>query len=158
MMGLSELWFLLIAVLWIGFIFLEGFDFGVGMGTKFLAESEMEIMVIIKTNCTHLEANEVWLLTAGGAMFSAFPHWYATLFSGYYLPFVLLLLALIVRGVSFEYRGKHDTRKWKTAWDWAIFLGSLIPPFLVGVLFSGLIQGLPIDGQMNMHAAFLVTL
>lgn len=154
MMELSELWFLLIAVLWIGFIFLEGFDFGVGMGMKFLAKDDTERRVLINTIGPHWDANEVWLLTAGGAMFAAFPHWYATLFSGYYLAFVLLLLALIARGVSFEYRSKHETEKWRGTWDWAIFLGSLIPPFLVGALFAGLIRGLPIDADMNMHAAF----
>lgn len=153
-MELSELWFLLIGVLWVGFIFLEGFDFGVGMSTKFLAKNETEKRVLINTIGPHWDANEVWLLTAGGAMFAAFPHWYATLFSGYYLPFVLLLLALIARGVAFEFRGKHHAAKWKTTWDWSIFLGSLIPPFLVGVLFSGLIKGLPIDENMNMNASF----
>jgi cytochrome bd ubiquinol oxidase subunit II len=153
-MELSELWFLLIGVLWVGFIFLEGFDFGVGMSTKFLAKNETEKRVLINTIGPHWDANEVWLLTAGGAMFAAFPHWYATLFSGYYLPFVLLLLALIARGVAFEFRGKHQTAKWKTTWDWSILLGSLLPPFLVGVLFSGLIKGLPIDENMNMQASF----
>lgn len=153
-MELSELWFLLIGVLWVGFIFLEGFDFGVGMSTKFLAKNETEKRVLINTIGPHWDANEVWLLTAGGAMFAAFPHWYATLFSGYYLPFVLLLLALIARGVAFEFRGKHHTAKWKTTWDWSILLGSLLPPFLVGVLFSGLIKGLPIDENMNMNASF----
>jgi cytochrome bd ubiquinol oxidase subunit II len=153
-MELSELWFLLIGVLWVGFIFLEGFDFGVGMSTKFLAKNETEKRVLINTIGPHWDANEVWLLTAGGAMFAAFPHWYATLFSGYYLPFVLLLLALIARGVAFEFRGKHHTAKWKTTWDWSILLGSLLPPFLVGVLFSGLIKGLPIDENMNMQASF----
>lgn len=153
-MELSELWFLLIGVLWVGFIFLEGFDFGVGMSTKFLAKNETEKRILINTIGPHWDANEVWLLTAGGAMFAAFPHWYATLFSGYYIPFVLLLLALIARGVSFEYRGKLDASKWRATWDWSIFLGSLLPPFLVGVLFSGLIKGLPIDKEMNLHASF----
>lgn len=153
-MELTELWFLLIGVLWVGFIFLEGFDFGVGMSTQFLAKNEMEKRVLINTIGPHWDANEVWLLTAGGAMFAAFPHWYASLFSGYYLPFVLLLLALIARGVAFEFRGKHDSVKWKKTWDWSIFLGSLIPPFLVGVLFTGLIKGLPIDKNMNLHASF----
>lgn len=153
-MELSELWFILIGVLFVGFVFLEGFDFGVGMGTKFLARNEAERRVLINTIGPHWDANEVWLLTAGGAMFAAFPHWYATLFSGYYLPFVLLLLALIARGVAFEYRSKHHTAGWKATWDWSIFLGSLLPPFLLGVLFSGLIKGLPIDENMNMSAAF----
>jgi cytochrome bd quinol oxidase subunit 2 apoprotein (EC 1.10.3.-) len=154
MMELSELWFLLIGVLFVGFVFLEGFDFGVGMATKFLARNETERRILINTIGPFWDANEVWLLTAGGAMFAAFPHWYATLFSGYYLPFVVLLLALIARGVAFEYRGKHDSGQWRTIWDWSIFLGSLLPPFLLGVLFTGLIKGLPIDAEMTMRASF----
>ena len=105
-MQLSEIWFLLIAVLFIGFLFLEGFDFGVGMSTKFLAKNDLEKRVLINSIGPFWDANEVWLITAGGAMFAAFPHWYATLFSGYYLPFVVLLLALIARGVAFELEGK----------------------------------------------------
>lgn len=151
-MALSELWFVLIGVLFVGFVFLEGFDFGVGMGTRFLAKNEIERRVLINTIGPHWDANEVWLLTAGGAMFAAFPHWYATVFSGFYLPFVVLLLALIARGVAFEYRSKHPSAKWKSIWDWSIFLGSLLPPFLLGVLFANFIQGLPVDQDMNMHA------
>ncbi|MFS0862661.1 cytochrome d ubiquinol oxidase subunit II [Fredinandcohnia sp. 179-A 10B2 NHS] len=153
-MQFSELWFVLVGVLFVGFVFLEGFDFGVGMSTKLLARNEMEKRVLINTIGPFWDANEVWLLTAGGAMFAAFPHWYATLFSGYYLPFVVLLLALISRGVAFEFRGKVHTNGWLKTWDWSIFLGSLLPPFLLGVLFSSLIKGLPIDQNMNMTAGF----
>ncbi|MDQ0230068.1 cytochrome d ubiquinol oxidase subunit II [Metabacillus malikii] len=153
-MQLSEIWFLLIGILFVGFIFLEGFDFGIGMSTKFLAKNETEKRVLINTIGPFWDANEVWLITAGGAMFAAFPHWYATLFSGYYIPFVVLLLALIARGVSFEFRGKAQMQKWKQTWDWSIFLGSILPPFLIGVLFSSLIQGLPVDRSMNMYAGF----
>ena len=153
-MQLSEIWFILIGVLWIGFLFLEGFDFGVGMATKFLARNDLEKRMLINSIGPFWDANEVWLITAGGAMFAAFPHWYATLFSGYYLPFVVLLLALIARGVAFEFRGKHSTAKWVKTWDWSIFLGSLLPPFLVGVLFTSLIKGVPIDQNMNMVAGF----
>lgn len=153
-MELSELWFVLIGVLFVGFVFLEGFDFGVGMATKFLAKNDTEKRILINTIGPFWDANEVWLLTAGGAMFAAFPHWYATLFSGYYLAFVLLLLALIARGVAFEYRGKHHTANWVKTWDWSIFLGSLLPPFLLGVLFTGLIKGLPIDANMMLKASF----
>lgn len=153
-MQLSELWFVLVGVLFVGFVFLEGFDFGVGMSTKFLAKNDMEKRVLINTIGPFWDANEVWLITAGGAMFAAFPHWYATLFSGYYLPFVVLLLALIARGVAFEFRGKLDSKKWVTTWDVSIFLGSILPPFLLGVLFSSLIKGLPIDENMTMHAGF----
>lgn len=153
-MPLSDIWFILIAVLFIGFIFLEGFDFGVGMSTKFLAKDDTDKRIIINTIGPVWDANEVWLITAGGAMFAAFPHWYATVFSGYYLPFVVLLLALIVRGVAFEFRGKGDSEAWVKTWDWAIFFGSLLPPFLFGVFFTSLIQGLPIDSEMNMYAGF----
>lgn len=154
-MQLSELWFVLVGVLFVGFVFLEGFDFGVGMSTKFLAKNELEKRVLINTIGPFWDANEVWLITAGGAMFAAFPHWYATVFSGYYLPFVVLLLALIARGVAFEFRGKVDSPKWTKTWDISILLGSLLPPFLLGVLFTSLIKGLPIDENMNMHASFI---
>ncbi|MGG0717223.1 cytochrome d ubiquinol oxidase subunit II [Robertmurraya massiliosenegalensis] len=154
-MELSELWFLLVGVLFVGFVFLEGFDFGVGIGTKFLAENDLEKRILINTIGPFWDANEVWLITAGGAMFAAFPHWYATLFSGYYLPFVVLLLALIARGVAFEFRGKSTSVSWIKTWDWAIFLGSLLPPFLLGILFSSLIKGLPIDENMNMVVGFI---
>ncbi|MBS4224670.1 cytochrome d ubiquinol oxidase subunit II [Lederbergia citrea] len=153
-MQLSEIWFVLIGVLFVGFMFLEGFDFGVGMSTKFLAKNEVERRMLNHTIGPLWAANEVWLITAGGAMFAAFPHWYATLFSGYYLPFVVLLLALIARGVAFEFREKVQSERWVNTWDWSIFLGSILPPFLLGVLFSSLIKGLPIDADMNMHAGF----
>ncbi|WP_336824991.1 cytochrome d ubiquinol oxidase subunit II [Sporosarcina sp. USHLN248] len=153
-MQLSEIWFLLIAILFVGFIFLEGFDFGVGMSTRLLAKNDLEKRILMNTIGPVWDANEVWLITAGGAMFAAFPHWYATLFSGYYLPFVFLLLALIVRGVAFEFRGKMESVRWKRIWDGAIFIGSALPPFLFGVLFTSLIRGLPIDADMNMHAGF----
>ena len=152
MLYLNELWFVLVAVLFVGFFFLEGFDFGVGMSTKLLARTDGERRVLINTIGPFWDANEVWLITAGGAMFAAFPHWYATLFSGYYLPFVIILLALIGRGVSFEFRGKVNSEKWKKAWDEVIFWGSLLPPFLFGVVFAGLIQGLPVDQQMELNA------
>ncbi|WCR25994.1 cytochrome d ubiquinol oxidase subunit II [Paenibacillus thiaminolyticus] len=152
MLSLNELWFVLVAVLFVGFFFLEGFDFGVGMSTQFLARTDGERRVLINSIGPFWDANEVWLLTAGGAMFAAFPNWYATLFSGYYVPLVALLLALIVRGVAFEFRGKVDSNRWKKTWDLAIFVGSLLPPFLFGVVFAGLIKGLPIDQQMEMNA------
>lgn len=151
-MSLNELWFLLVAVLFVGFFFLEGFDFGVGMSTKFLAKNDTEKRVLINSIGPFWDANEVWLITAGGAMFAAFPHWYATMFSGYYTPLVLLLLALIGRGVAFEFRGKADSIAWKKTWDAAIFLGSLLPPFLLGVVFSGMMKGLPIYEDMEMRA------
>jgi len=154
MLSLNELWFVLVAVLFIGFFFLEGFDFGVGMSTQLLAKSDTERRVLINSIGPFWDANEVWLLTAGGAMFAAFPNWYATLFSGFYIPLVFLLLALIGRGVAFEFRGKVGDARWKKVWDGAIFTGSVLPPFLLGVVFACLIQGLPINEAMEMHAGF----
>ncbi|MGF7086874.1 cytochrome d ubiquinol oxidase subunit II [Kroppenstedtia sanguinis] len=152
MLSLNELWFILVGVLFVGFFFLEGFDFGVGMSTKFLAKNEGERRVLINTIGPFWDANEVWLLTAGGAMFAAFPHWYATLFSGYYVPLVVVLLLLIGRGVSFEYRSKVNSRKWRKNWDHVIFISSLLVPFLFGVVFSGLVKGLPVDKNMELNA------
>lgn len=153
-MELSEFWFLLVAILFVGFFFLEGFDFGVGMGTRVLAKNDHDRRVLINTIGPFWDANEVWLITAGGAVFAAFPHWYATMFSGYYIPFVFVLLALIIRGVAFEFRGKGRHMYWKKTWDWSIFLGSLMPPFLFGVLFTSMLKGMPIDETMTMRAGF----
>lgn len=153
-MELSELWFVLIGVLFVGFMFLEGFDFGVGMSTKFLAKNDLEKRMLSATIGPTWAGNEVWLVTAGGAMFAAFPHWYATLFSGYYIPFILLISALMARGVAFEFRDKVDSERWRKTWDWSLFVGSLLPPFLFGVMFSSMIKGLPIDAEMNMYAGF----
>lgn len=151
-MSLNELWFLLIAVLFVGFFFLEGFDFGVGMSTTILAKNDSERRVLINSIGPFWDGNEVWLITAGGAMFAAFPHWYATLFSGFYIPLVFVLLALIGRGVAFEFRGKVGSQTWKKTWDIVIFFGSLLPPLLFGVVFACLIQGVPIGEDMNMNA------
>ncbi len=152
MLSLSELWFILVAVLFIGFFFLEGFDFGVGMSAVLLGKNDVERRVLINSIGPFWDANEVWLLTAGGAMFAAFPNWYATMFSGFYIPLVFVLLALIGRGVSFEYRSKMQNGRWRQTWDRTIFIGSLLPPFLLGVAFSGILKGLPIDKNMEMHA------
>ncbi len=122
---LQTIWFLLIAILYIGFFFLEGFDFGVGMLLPFLGKDDKERRAIINTIGPHWDGNEVWLLTAGGATFAAFPIWYGSLFSGFYLALFVLLLALIVRGVAFEFRSKDANPKWRTTWDWGIFAGSL---------------------------------
>jgi cytochrome bd ubiquinol oxidase subunit II len=153
-MELSELWFVLIAVVFIGFFFLEGFDFGVGMSTRFLTRDQKERTVMVNTIGPFWDANEVWLLTGGGAIFAAFPHWYATLFSGYYLPLLAVLLCLIGRGVSFEFRRKVEDPRWTNVWDWVIFISSLLPPFLLGVLFTSMLRGMPITEDMNMSAGF----
>ncbi|NUL05948.1 cytochrome d ubiquinol oxidase subunit II [Streptomyces lunaelactis] len=146
-MELHDVWFVLIAVLWIGYFFLEGFDFGVGVLTKLLARNRTERRVLINTIGPVWDGNEVWLLTAGGATFAAFPEWYATLFSGFYLPLLLILVCLIVRGVAFEYRHKRDEERWQTNWEHAIFWTSLLPALLWGVAFGNIVRGVKIDGQ-----------
>jgi cytochrome bd ubiquinol oxidase subunit II len=159
-MDLNTLWFILIAVLYIGFFVLEGFDFGVGILLPFLSRDKDPQVVdskrrlIINSIGPHWDGNEVWLLTAGGATFAAFPQWYATMFSGFYLAFFLLLLALIGRGVAFEYRSKDANPRWRSLWDWLIFLGSAIPALLLGVAFGNLVRGVPIDAEMNYVGGF----
>lgn len=146
-MALVDFWFIVIAVLWIGYFFLEGFDFGVGMLLHPLGRSDADRRVMINTIGPVWDGNEVWLLTAGGATFAAFPEWYATLFSGFYLPLFIILLALIFRGVSFEYRGKVDSPAWRARWDLAIAVGSWVPAFLWGVAFANIVRGVPIDAD-----------
>ncbi|TWV32528.1 cytochrome d ubiquinol oxidase subunit II [Streptomyces misionensis] len=144
-MELHDVWFVLIAVLWTGYFFLEGFDFGVGILTKLLARDRAERRVLINTIGPVWDGNEVWLLTAGGATFAAFPEWYATLFSGFYLPLLLILVCLIVRGVAFEYRAKRPEENWQRNWETAIFWTSLLPAFLWGVAFGNIVRGVKID-------------
>ncbi|MFF8861977.1 cytochrome d ubiquinol oxidase subunit II [Streptomyces sp. NPDC015139] len=144
-MELHDVWFVLIAVLWTGYFFLEGFDFGVGILTKLLARDRPERRVLINTIGPVWDGNEVWLLTAGGATFAAFPEWYATLFSGFYLPLLLILVCLIVRGVAFEYRAKRPEENWQRNWETAIFWTSLLPAFLWGVAFANIVRGVKID-------------
>ena len=153
-MNLNILWFILIAILYAGFLFLEGFDFGVGMLLPFLGKNDNERRAIINTIGPFWDGNEVWLLTAGGATFAAFPGWYATMFSGFYLALFLLLLALIVRGVAFEFRSKDENPRWRALWDACIFVGGLVPPLLLGVAFADLIHGVPIDAQARYVGTF----
>jgi cytochrome d ubiquinol oxidase subunit II len=153
-MDLNTVWFVLIAVLFTGFFFLEGFDYGVGILLPFLSTKDQERRMIINTIGPFWDANEVWLITAGGAMFAAFPNWYATLFSGFYLALVLMLVALILRGVAFEFRSKDDRPGWRKTWDWMVFIGSLVPALLWGVAMSNIIRGIPIDGSMNYAGGF----
>jgi cytochrome d ubiquinol oxidase subunit II len=153
-MDLQDLWFVLISVLFIGFFFLEGFDYGVGILAPFLGKTEPERKAIISTIGPHWDANEVWMITAGGAMFAAFPHWYATLFSGFYLALVVILLALIGRGVAFKFRNSEVNPRWRQYWDWAIFIGSLVPGLLWGVAFGNLINGTPINANMDFTGNF----
>ncbi|MET8202360.1 cytochrome d ubiquinol oxidase subunit II [Micromonospora taraxaci] len=146
-MELTTIWFLLVAVLFTGYFILEGFDFGVGMLLPVLGRDDRERRVLINTIGPVWDGNEVWLITAGGAMFAAFPEWYATLFSGFYLPLLLILLALIARGVAFEYRHKRPEASWKRRWDTAIVVGSLLPAFLWGVAFANILRGVPLDAD-----------
>ncbi|MDD1514596.1 cytochrome d ubiquinol oxidase subunit II [Priestia megaterium] len=154
MFSLNEFWYLLVSILFVGFIFLEGFDFGIGMVSRFLGRNDLERRAFINTIGPFWDANEVWLISAIGAMFAAFPNWYATLLSGSYVLFVLLLLSLIGRGVAFEFRGKVEKQAWKNTWDWVIFFGSLFPPLIFGILFSALMKGLPVERNMQMNAGF----
>ncbi|ADL46711.1 cytochrome d ubiquinol oxidase subunit II [Micromonospora aurantiaca] len=146
-MELTTVWFLLVAVLFTGYFILEGFDFGVGMLLPVLGRDDRQRRVLINTIGPVWDGNEVWLITAGGAMFAAFPEWYATLFSGFYLPLLLILLALIARGVAFEYRHKRPEASWKRRWDQAIFWGSAIPAVLWGVAFANIFRGVPLDAD-----------
>jgi cytochrome bd ubiquinol oxidase subunit II len=153
-MDLNILWFVLIAVLYLGFFILEGFDFGVGILLPFMGRGDTKRRVVINTIGPHWDGNEVWLLAAGGATFAAFPSWYATLFSGFYLPLFFLLIALILRGVAFEFRSKDEHPLWRSTWDWTIFGSSLVSAFLLGVAFSNLVRGVPIDGNMLYAGGF----
>jgi cytochrome d ubiquinol oxidase subunit II len=153
-MELYDLWFALISILFIGFFFLEGFDYGVGILLPFLGKNDQERRQVINTIGPVWDANEVWMITAGGAIFAAFPQWYATLFSGFYLALVVILLALIVRGVAFEFRSKDENPQWRKAWDWAIFFGSAVPALLWGVAFGNLVKGTPINANMDFTGNF----
>ncbi|MFF6845133.1 cytochrome d ubiquinol oxidase subunit II [Streptomyces antimycoticus] len=158
-MNLHDFWFLLIAFLWTGYFFLEGFDFGIGVLTKLLARDRTERRVLINTIGPVWDGNEVWLITAAGATFAAFPDWYATLFSGFYLPLLAILVCLIVRGVAFEYRHKRPEDRWQRNWEHAIFWCSLLPAFLWGAIFANLVHGVPIgrDGNYAGGLADLIT-
>ena len=144
-MTLPIVWFILIAVLWTGYLALEGFDFGVGMLLRILGRDERERRAMVRTIGPHWDGNEVWLLTAGGATFAAFPEWYSTLFSGAYLALLLILLCLIVRICAIEWRSKINSQAWRDAWDWAHTIGAWIPSVLWGVAFANLVQGMRIE-------------
>jgi cytochrome d ubiquinol oxidase subunit II len=144
-MSLNDVWFGLIAILWTGYFLLEGFDFGVGVLLPVLGRDETRRRVLLNTIGPVWDGNEVWLIVAAGATFAAFPEWYAALFSGFYLPLLVILVALIGRGVAFEYRGKVDSDRWRRAWDRTIVAGSLVPALLWGVVFGNVVRGLALD-------------
>ena len=157
MSGLEITWFVLIAVLWSGYFVLEGFDFGVGMLLPLVGRTENDRRVAINTIGPVWDGNEVWLFVAGGATFAAFPEWYASLFSGFYLALLLILVALILRGVAFEFRGKIDSDRWRRSWDLAIVVGSALPALLWGVAFANIVHGVPLD-EHHQYTGTLLTL
>lgn len=146
-MSIETVWFCVIVFFWLGYLFLEGFDFGVGMLLPVLGRDDTERRVMINTIGPVWDGNEVWIIVAAGATFAAFPGWYASLFSGSYLPLLFVLLALIGRGVAFEYRGKVDSPRWRRTWDRVIMIGSWVPPLGVGLLLTTTVLGLPLDAQ-----------
>lgn len=144
-MELTTVWFLIVGVLLVGYFILDGFDFGVGMALPFLGKDNVDRRVIINTIGPVWDLNETWLIVAGACLFAAFPEWYATMFSGFYLALLLILVALILRGVSFEFRHQGKGTQWTRWFDQFIFWGSLLPPLLWGTAFANLIQGVPIE-------------
>ena len=153
-MELTTLWFMIIAFFWVGYFVLEGFDFGVGMLVPVLGRTDRERRVVINTIGPHFDGNEVWLIVAGAATFAAFPEWYATLFSGFYLPLLLILVALIIRLVAIDYRSKRRELTWRRRWDAAIVVGSALPALLWGVAFGNILRGVPIDASHEYVGGF----
>jgi cytochrome d ubiquinol oxidase subunit II len=151
---LGDLWFIIGALFWVGFFILEGFDFGVGMLHSFVGRTDTERRVLINTIGPVWDGNEVWLIVAGAIIFAAFPDWYATMFSALYLAMVILLVALIVRGVSFEYARKFEDHRWRLFWRWGFTIGSALIPFLVGLALGDLLHGLPINSQHEFTGNF----
>ena len=154
-MDLNILWFILITVLFIGFFFLEGFDYGVGILLPFLGHNDKERRIIIQTIAPVWDGNEVWMITAGGSLFAAFPHAYATMFSSFYLALFLMLVALIFRGAALEFRSKNDCPVWRSTCDWLIFIGSALPAILWGVAVTNMIKGIALNAQMTYMGSFL---
>ncbi len=154
-MDLVTVWFLAIAVLWTGYFVLEGFDFGVGTLLRVIGRDDTDRRVVINSIGPVWDGNEVWMITAVGAMFAAFPAWYASMLSGFYLLVFVIVLALIVRGLAFEYRGKGDTDRWRAWWDRAICYGSAVPAVLWGVIFANLVRGLAMDADHVVTASLL---
>ena len=156
-MQLQDLWFLIVGFLFIGYFVLDGFDFGVGISLPFLGKDDTDRRVLINTIGPVWDLNETWVLVAGASLFAAFPEWYASLFSGFYLALLLILVALIVRGVAFEYRGKNPDASWRKGWDWMIFIGSALPALLWGVAFANIVQGVPLNAE-HIYTGTLFTL
>lgn len=157
-MTLTDIWFLLIAVLWTVYFVLDGFDFGVGMLLPVVGRNDTDRRIAVNTIGPVWDGNEVWLIVAGAAMFAAFPEWYASLFSGFYLALLLILVALILRGVAFEFRGKIDSMRWRRNWDRVIVAGSAVPALLWGVAFANIVAGVPLDAHHEFTGTLLTLL
>jgi len=156
-MALNHIWFLVVGFLFIGYFVLDGFDFGVGISLPFLGKDDTDRRVLINTIGPVWDLNETWVLVAGASLFASFPEWYASLFSGFYLALLLILAALIARGVAFEYRSKGESTRWKATFDWMIFFGSALPALLWGVAFSNIVEGVPLNAK-HVYTGDLFTL
>lgn len=157
-MQLHTVWFVIIAIFWVGFFVLEGFDFGVGILHTIVGRTDIEHRVALNTIGPFWDGNEVWLVVAGAGTFAAFPGWYATMFSALYVALLLVLAALMVRGVAFEYKGKSDNPRWRSTWKWCTTIGSLLIPLLIGVGLGDLLVGLPINQDHTFTGNFLILL
>ena len=155
---LETIWFILWGVLWAVYFMLDGYDLGAGILAPFVARSETDRRVIYNSIGPFWDANEVWLITAGGVTFAAFPTTYAVMFSALYTPLLLLLFALILRAVALEYRSKEESGSWRRTWDILLFIGSLVPALLFGVAFANIFQGIPFDGEGIFHGNLLTLL
>jgi cytochrome bd ubiquinol oxidase subunit II len=153
-MHLDNTWYVIVVIFWVGFFVLEGFDFGVGMLHSFVARSDLERRVAVNTIGPIWDGNEVWLIVAGAATFAAFPSWYATMFSAFYLALLIVLVALIGRGVSFEFQRKIDDPRWRSMWRWSLTIGSALIPLLLGTALGDLLHGLPINAEHNYTGSF----
>ncbi len=154
MVHLNNIWFVIIAIFWVGYFILEGFDFGVGMLHSFVGHDDVERRIAVNSIGPIWDGNEVWLIVAGAAIFAAFPSWYATMFSTFYLALVVVLFALIMRGLSFEYQRKIDNPRWRSLWRWSLTIGSALIPLLLGTALGDLLHGLPIDSSHNYTGSF----
>jgi cytochrome d ubiquinol oxidase subunit II len=157
-MDLAYLWFWIVGFLFVGYFVLDGFDFGVGMSLPFLGRDDVSRRQVINTIGPVWDLNETWVIVAGACLFAAFPEWYATLFSGFYLALLLILLALILRGVSFEYRHQRDSLRWKKGFDTMIIVGSAVPALLWGVAVANIVQGVPLDADHEFTGSLLTLL
>lgn len=151
---LRLIWWVLVGVLLIGFAVTDGFDMGVGALLPFLGKTDTDRRVMINTVAPHWDGNQVWLITAGGALFAAWPMVYATAFSGFYIALILTLMALFFRPVGFDYRSKLEDSRWRTTWDWCLFIGGFVPPTVIGVAFGNLLQGVPFSVDQYMRTTY----